>query len=73
MCGICFNELNLDEIMAICPTCHNIIHLNCMRKWMNMGKDTCVYCRSSIWKNYKKEELKEKGIKPVEEKYKSIV
>lgn len=73
MCGICFNELKLDTLMAICPTCRNIIHLNCMRKWMNMGKDTCVYCRSSIWKNYKKEEMKEKGIKLIEEKYKSLI
>ena len=73
MCGICFNELKLDTLMAVCPTCRNILHLNCMRKWMNMGKDTCVYCRSSIWKNYKKEEMKEKGIKPVEEKYKSLI
>jgi hypothetical protein len=38
-----------------------------------MGKDTCVYCRSDIWKNYKKEELKEKGIKPVNEKYKTLI
>ena len=38
-----------------------------MRKWMNMGKTTCVYCRSNIWKDYKKEERKERGIKPVEE------
>jgi len=72
VCGICFNELKLDTLMAMCPDCHNIVHINCMKKWMNMGKDTCVYCRSSIWKNYKKEEMKEKGIKPVEEKYKSL-
>ena len=73
LCGICFNELKLDTLMAMCPDCHNIIHINCMKKWMNMGKDTCVYCRSAIWKNYKKEELKEKGIKPVKEKYKSLI
>jgi hypothetical protein len=73
VCGICFNELKLDTLMAMCPDCHNIVHINCMKKWMNMGKDTCVYCRSSIWKNYKKEEMKEKGIKPVEEKYKSLI
>ena len=73
VCGICFNELKLDTLMAMCPDCHNIVHINCMCKWMNMGKDTCVYCRSSIWKNYKKEEMKEKGIKPVEEKYKSLI
>ena len=72
-CGICFNELKLDKLMAICPTCRNITHINCMRKWLNMGKDTCVYCRSDIWKNYKKEELKEKGIKPVNEKYKTLI
>lgn len=72
-CGICFNELKLNKLMAICPTCRNITHIDCIRKWINMGKDTCVYCRSDIWKNYKKEELKEKGIKPINEKYKSLI
>ena len=73
ICGICFNGLKLDTLMAICPTCRNILHINCMKKWMNMGKYTCVYCRSSIWKNYKKEEMIEKGVKPIEEKYKSLI
>ena len=66
-CGICFNELDLNKLMAVCPKCHNIVHIHCMKKWMNMGKDTCVYCRSSIWKKYKKEELKERGIRPLDE------
>jgi hypothetical protein len=70
ICGICFNELHLDKLMVICPTCSNILHINCMKKWMNMGKETCVYCRSPIWQNYKKEESREK--KYPSKKYKSL-
>jgi len=73
MCGICFNILKADTEMCVCPICRNITHINCMKKWMNMGKDTCVYCRSSVWKNYKKEEKKENGIVDPSEKYKSLI
>jgi hypothetical protein len=73
MCGICFNVLKIDAKMCVCPICHNITHINCMKKWMYMGKDTCVYCRSSVWTNYKKEERKENGIVDPSEKYKSLI
>ena len=71
-CGICFDKLRLDKLMALCPTCRNIVHINCMHKWMNMGKDTCVYCRSNIWKNYKNEERKERGLPELNKKYESL-
>jgi hypothetical protein len=41
-----------------------------MKMWLNMGKTTCVYCRSSIWNEYKKEEKKEKY--NTSSKYKSL-
>ena len=70
VCVICFNELKLDQLMVMCPECRNIIHIDCMKKWLNMGKTTCVYCRSSIWNEYKKEEKKEKY--NTNSKYKSL-
>ena len=70
VCVICFNELKLDQLMVMCPECRNIIHIDCMKKWLNMGKTTCVYCRSSIWNQYNKEEKKEKYNK--NNKYKSL-
>jgi hypothetical protein len=58
-CPICFCEFDLATKIAICPVCKNILHVDCAKKWINMGKTSCVYCRSNIWKDYKKEELNE--------------
>ena len=51
-CIICFDEYEKDSKNIECPTCHNIIHKQCMTKWLNMGKTSCVYCRSEIWKKF---------------------
>ncbi len=64
-CIICFEEFNgnnskndndndNDNKNVECPICHNIIHDKCMKKWIKMGKISCVYCRSDIWINYDK-------------------
>lgn len=58
-CPICFGEFDLSTTMAVCPECRNILHLECIKKWIGMGKSTCVYCRSKVWKEYRKEELRE--------------
>ena len=58
-CPICFCEFDLSTIMAVCPQCNNILHLDCAKKWIGMGKSTCIYCRSNVWREYKKEELRE--------------
>jgi hypothetical protein len=61
VCPICFGEFDLSTTMAVCPKCRNILHLDCAKKWINMGNSTCVYCRSEVWKEYEKEELRERN------------
>ena len=53
VCPICYIEFD-DEKNIECPTCHGVIHQTCMEKWLQMGKTSCVYCRSEVWKNYGK-------------------
>ncbi len=54
-CAICFDKMHetVAEKIICCPDCHNNIHLDCMRVWLERNF-TCVYCRSDIWKQYKK-------------------
>lgn len=61
-CPICFDDL-IDNI-KFCPECSNPIHDKCIEKWLEKN-NTCVYCRSNVWKNYKQEngELKGKYVK----------
>ncbi len=55
-CIICFEDFieNNKKNNVECPICHNIIHNQCMKKWIKMGKINCVYCRSDVWKNFTK-------------------
>jgi hypothetical protein len=48
-CPICFD--NMAENLNFCPDCSNPIHKKCVEKWL-ISNNTCVYCRSEIWKNY---------------------
>mgnify|MGYP002641486633 CR=1 FL=1 len=55
-CPICSCELlddknAIDKLLA-CPICHTYIHKECMHIWINHCHNTCVYCRSDIWKRY---------------------
>lgn len=57
-CIICFEEFNIlkkgdkkNDNITNCPKCRNITHKKCIEKWINMGKNTCVYCRANVWKN----------------------
>ena len=61
VCGICYDDLNvfndtsntLSVKILSCPCCKNCTHQTCMEVWLE-NKDTCVFCRSDIWKNYNK-------------------
>ena len=64
VCPICFLELKNEEIVK-CPCCNNIIHKECMEKWLRMGKSNCVYCRSDVWKDYLKNENEYKNLNSV--------
>ena len=55
MCAICFDEMAeapAEKILS-CPDCHNNIHLECVRVWLERNI-TCVYCRSDVWRQYAK-------------------
>lgn len=52
-CPICFDDLASIETCIACPSCHNHIHRECMHVWLEQ-RNTCVYCRSTIWEKYKK-------------------
>ncbi len=54
-CPICFDYLNEGEIKS-CPDCHNYVHFACIEKWLQT-KETCVLCRSSVWKTFKKDHI----------------
>lgn len=50
-CTLLENDDTIDTLLS-CPICHAYIHKECMDIWIKHGHDTCVYCRSDIWKRY---------------------
>jgi hypothetical protein len=52
-CPICFDELKNE--VKFCPQCSNPVHEKCIIKWL-LSHDTCVYCRSDVWKKFGKKE-----------------
>lgn len=54
-CSICYDLLGFDLKLVGCPTCKQSFHELCINKWLlNSNYKNCVYCRSNIWKEYKK-------------------
>lgn len=51
-CPICYDKLEKKELCKQCPVCNNIIHDNCIKKWLMMGNKSCPYCRSEIWEKF---------------------
>jgi hypothetical protein len=51
-CPICFDSY-VDSNVLFCQTCGNVVHKKCIEKWLETRND-CIYCRSTIWLNYKK-------------------
>lgn len=50
-CEILSYKSNKTNYIVSCPKCKNVVHEECIRKWLNYNK-TCVYCRSNSWKNF---------------------
>jgi hypothetical protein len=51
LCPICYDELidmENKQINNQCTCCHKIYHNKCINKWLNMGNNTCPYCRSEF-------------------------
>ena len=54
-CPICYCTMGAndkDNPVIGCPECKNNVHAKCMQKWLTK-RNTCVYCRSTAWINYK--------------------
>lgn len=52
ICYCCLSNNNVSKLKA-CPNCKNIVHKECIEKWLDMSRhQTCVYCRSDVWKKY---------------------
>ena len=50
-CPICYEYFSDKSKCISCPECNNYVHKDCMNIWLET-KDSCVYCRNSIWSNY---------------------
>jgi hypothetical protein len=50
-CPICCDTFGSNETIS-CPSCHQFVHKSCIDVWIETS-NTCVYCRSEIFKNYK--------------------
>jgi hypothetical protein len=51
-CPICFDAIHEADSVS-CPECKNYIHEHCMLIWLE-SHASCVYCRSSAWKEYER-------------------
>jgi len=46
-CAICFEEMKEgDELVKCNLTCKNGFHKDCMKQWINSGRNTCPLCRA---------------------------
>jgi hypothetical protein len=53
-CPICFDVVEAGNVNRLnCPDCKKHVHKECMEIWLSRN-DSCVYCRSSVWKHYTK-------------------
>jgi hypothetical protein len=54
VCPICIDSFEGIPTRSIksCPACKNIVHDHCIEMWLETH-DTCVFCRSDIWRKYK--------------------
>jgi hypothetical protein len=58
-CSICYDLLNIQQELLGCPTCKQSFHKDCFNKWLQSSNyKNCVYCRSNIWKEYGKKNVK---------------
>lgn len=50
-CPICYDYLKIGEVKS-CLDCKNFVHLQCIKKWLEMRNTTCVLCRSKCWSTF---------------------
>jgi len=51
-CPICYDEFG-EQVHLSCPTCKNNMHQECMEVWLERN-NTCVFCRSNVWRAYRR-------------------
>ena len=51
-CLVCYCEMEKPKEIVKCPDCRKVFHTDCLHRWFNTGKETCVHCRSPVWKEY---------------------
>lgn len=55
VCCICYDDFTEEKDKNLeCILCNNLIHKMCMEKWLQTGRTNCPYCRSDVWKKYRK-------------------
>lgn len=48
-CSICLDEIHSDRVVLNCTsTIKHIFHHECLKSWLEQGKETCPNCRSKI-------------------------
>lgn len=56
-CPICLLPLDDPTVLKACPSCKNGIHESCVDMWITTsGSDSCVLCRSNVWRHYKQQQ-----------------
>jgi hypothetical protein len=56
-CPICYIILDNKDNIYSCQTCNNGVHKECMNMWLK-HKKTCIFCRSIVLEDIKKEDSK---------------
>lgn len=46
-CSICLSEIQKDNTIIKTP-CSHIFHEECIKKWCEMDKQTCPFCRTQL-------------------------
>ena len=64
-CPICFDLIEKDNNRLNCPDCKKHVHKECMEIWLSRN-NSCVHCRSTNWKHYKKCFVENKSIELLE-------
>lgn len=60
-CPICFDVIEQDVNRINCPDCKKHVHKECMEIWLSRN-NSCIHCRSTNWKHYKKCFVENKSI-----------
>lgn len=55
-CPVCFESLEQDDVIYCDSSCGQPIHKKCFTDWTLANKSTCVYCRTDMYDDSKKQQ-----------------